>query len=323
MNNIKSILRGCGHYLPERVISNLEFEKTLNTSDEWIKSRTGIEYRHFADEGQKTSDLAVRAAINALENANINANEIDALIVATTTPDQTFPATATRVQHEIGMKAGYAFDIQAVCAGFIFALGNADALIRAGQARRVMVIGAETFSRILDWSDRSTCVLFGDGAGAVILESSDMADKNRGLLSCKLFSDGEFNDILYVDGGVSSTQTTGFVKMQGQEVFKHAVSKLVEAGSCALDAANLTKDDVSWVVPHQANLRIIKNTVKKMAINYNKVVLTVQKHGNTSAASIPLALSTASDEKKFQKGDVILLKAIGGGLAWGAAVLGW
>ncbi len=325
METVRAVARGVGHYLPERVVENAEFEKTLDTTDEWIMARSGIERRHFAADGQKTSDLAIKAAEMALEDAGLTGADIDAIVLATATPDQTFPSTATRVQHAVGMTNGFAFDIHAVCAGFIFALANANALIGSGQANRVMVIGAETFSRILDWTDRTTCVLFADGAGALILEAKagDGTASDRGILSTDLHSDGQFNDLLYVDGGVSSSQNSGVVKMQGREVFKHAVIKLAAAGEAALDKAGLTKDQVTWVVPHQANVRIINATASKIGIPMEKVVITVQDHGNTSAASIPLALSVANQDGRFKKGDILLMEAIGGGLTWGAAALRW
>ncbi|MFS4438657.1 beta-ketoacyl-ACP synthase III [Paracoccaceae bacterium GXU_MW_L88] len=321
---LRSVPIGTGHYLPERVVENSEFESWLETSDEWIRSRSGIERRHFAAEGQLTSDLAIAAANDALANAGISGSEIDAIILATATPDQTFPSTATRVQAAIGAK-GFAFDVQAVCAGFIYALSTANAMIFAGQAKRVMVIGAETFSRIMDWNDRSTCVLFGDGAGALILEAEDQPGENtdRGVLGTALYSDGSYNNILFVDGGVSSTQSTGVLKMLGKEVFRHAVSKLAEAGEKVLEACDLTAEDVDLVIPHQANSRIIKSTAQKIGIPMEKVVLTVQDHGNTSAASIPLALSVACREGRVKAGDLLLMEAIGGGLAWGAAALRW
>jgi 3-oxoacyl-[acyl-carrier-protein] synthase-3 len=307
------------------VVENAEFSATLDTSDEWIRKRTGIERRHFAAEGEKTSDLAIAAARRALENAGLSGKDIDALVLATATPDQTFPSTATRVQAAIGMEGGYAFDLQAVCAGFVYALAQADALIKSGQARRVMVIGAETFSRILDWSDRGTCVLFGDGAGALILEAEtgegDNAD--RGLLATDLRSDGRYNELLYVDGGPSTTGAAGVVRMAGQEVFKHAVNKLAETAGAALERAGLRPSDVDWLVPHQANLRIMTMTADKLGVPGERVVSTVQDHGNTSAASIPLALGVACEQGRIQPGQVLLMEAIGGGLAWGAAVLRW
>jgi 3-oxoacyl-[acyl-carrier-protein] synthase-3 len=320
----RAVVRGVGHYLPERVVPNAEFEKSLDTSDEWIVSRTGIERRHFAAEGQTTSDLAARAARAALADAGLAPDDIDALIVATSTADLTFPSAATMVQAELGMTKGFAFDVQAVCAGFVFAMANANALIVSGQAKRALVIGAETFSRILDWTDRGTCVLFGDGAGAVVLEAAEGAgtSADRGVLSADLNSDGRFKDILYVDGGVS-TQTTGHLRMQGKEVFRHAVEKLAETAHAALDKAGLSSADVDWIVPHQANLRIIKATAQRMQVPMERVVVTVQDHGNTSAASIPLALSVARHNGQIKDGDLVVMEAIGGGLAWGALVLRW
>ena len=320
----RAVVIGLGHYLPDRVVPNSEFEATLDTSDEWIKARSGIERRHFAAEGQTTSDLATRAAKNALANAGLEANDIDALVVATSTADLTFPSAATMVQSALGMTRGFAFDVQAVCAGFVYALANANALIVSGQAKRIMVIGAETFSRIMDWTDRSTCVLFGDGAGAVILEAQDgVGDKSdRGILSVDLNSDGQHRDILYVDGGVS-TQTTGFLRMQGKEVFRHAVEKLAKTAVAAMEKADIANEDVDWIVPHQANIRIIQGTAKKLGLSMDNVVVTVQDHGNTSAASIPLAMSVGVERGQIKKGDLIVTEAIGGGLAWGAVVLRW
>ena len=322
---LRAVPVGCGHYLPARVVENAEFEASLDTSDAWIESRSGIKRRRFAAEGEKTSDLAIAAAKAALVNAGLAGSDIDAIVLATATPDQTFPATAVRVQTAIGMTGGFAFDVQAVCAGFVFALAQADALIRTGMAKRVMVIGAETFSRILDFTDRGTCVLFGDGAGALILEAQDIpaGAPDRGILSTDLNSDGRYVDILYVDGGPSSTGTAGVVHMAGKEVFKHAVIKLAETGATALEKAGLSTDDIGWLVPHQANLRVMTQTAAKLGVPLERVVVTVQDHGNTSAASIPLALSVAAAEGRFKPGDVILMEAIGGGLAWGAAVMRW
>lgn len=321
---IRAQIKGVGHYLPENVVPNAHFEKTLETSNDWIISRSGIERRHFAAEGETTSNLAANAARAALADAGLEASDLDALIVATSTPDLTFPSAATMVQHQIGMNGGFAFDVQAVCAGFIFALANANALIVAGSAKRVMVIGAETFSRIMDWTDRGTCVLFGDGAGALILEAAegDGTASDRGVLSTDLNSDGTYRDILYVDGGVS-TKTTGYLRMEGKEVFRHAVEKLAKTAHTAMDKAGVTADDVNWVVPHQANIRIIKGTAKKMNVPMENVIVTVQDHGNTSAASIPLALSVGKGQGKINAGDLIVTEAIGGGLAWGAVVLRW
>ena len=320
----RAVVKGVGHYLPERVVPNSEFEKTLETSDEWIKARSGIERRHFAAEGQTTSDLATEAAKAALAMANMSANDIDAIIVATSTADLTFPSAATMVQNKIGNTTGYAFDVQAVCAGFVFALSNANALIASGQANTVLVIGAETFSRIMDWTDRGTCVLFGDGAGALLLqaEEGDGTTADRGILSTDLNSDGRYKDLLYVDGG-TSTQTTGMLRMEGKEVFRHAVEKLAATAHTALDKIGLGADDVQWVVPHQANIRIIQSTAKKLGVEMERVVVTVQDHGNTSAASIPLALSVGVANGQIKQGDLIVTEAIGGGLAWGAVVLRW
>ncbi len=322
---IRAVAVGVGHYLPQRVVPNAEFQEWMETTDEWIKSRSGIERRHFAAEGELTSDLAVHAAEAALASANLSGNDIDAIVLATSTPDQTFPSTATKVQHRIGMKGGFAFDIQAVCAGFAFALANANALVLSGQAKRVLVIGAETFSRIMNWEDRTTCVLFGDGAGALILEAQEGTGDatDRGILATDLNSDGQFNDLLYVNGGVSSTQTTGHLVMEGKEVFKHAVAKLAATASAALHKAGLGHEDVDWVVPHQANLRIIKSTAAKLKVPMEKVVVTVQDHGNTSAASIPLALSVAVNNGQIKRDQLLVVEAIGGGLAWGAVALRW
>jgi 3-oxoacyl-[acyl-carrier-protein] synthase-3 len=325
MTLLRAVALGCGHYLPARVVENAEFAATLETSDDWIRSRTGIERRHFAAPGEMTSDLAAHAARAALADAGLTGADIDTLILATATPDQTFPATAVTVQSAIGMRGGFAFDVQAVCAGFVFALAQANALIQSGTSRRVMVIGAETFSRILDFTDRSTCVLFGDGAGALILEAVEASGspEERGILSTDLHSDGRYRDLLYVDGGPSSTGTAGVVRMAGQDVFKHAVVKLAETGAAALARAGLTTADIDWLVPHQANLRIMSMTAHKLGVPMERVVVTVQDHGNTSAASIPLALSVAHGEGRILPGDVLLMEAIGGGLAWGAAVVRW
>ena len=321
---IRAIVRGVGHYLPERIVLNSEFEASLDTTDAWIKARSGIESRHFAATGQTTSDLATRAAKEALSDAGMDGSDIDAIVLATSTADLTFPSAATMVQRNIGNNTGYAFDIQAVCAGFVFALSNANALILSGQAKRVLVIGAETFSKIMDWTDRGTCVLFGDGAGALVLEATNSADNpnDRGILATDLNSDGTYGDLLYVDGGVS-TQNTGMLRMQGKEVFRHAVEKLASTATTALEKAGLSHEDVDWVVPHQANIRIIQSTAKKLGVPMERVVVTVQDHGNTSAASIPLALSVGKQRNQIKCGDLIVTEAIGGGLAWGAVVLRW
>ncbi len=320
----RAVVRGVGHYLPARVVPNAEFEKTLDTTDEWIRARTGIERRHFAAEGETTSQLATQAARAALDDAGLGPSDVDAIILATSTADMTFPSAATMVQAELGMTNGFAFDVQAVCAGFVYALAQANALILSGAARRVLVIGAETFSRLMDWTDRGTCVLFGDGAGAVLLEAAEGTGTNadRGILASDLHSDGRFRELLYVDGG-TSTGTTGHLRMQGKEVFRHAVEKLAQTAHAALDKAGLTSADVDWIVPHQANLRIISATAQRMQVPMERVVVTVQEHGNTSAASIPLALSVGRDRGQIEAGDVIVTEAIGGGLAWGSVVLRW
>ncbi len=321
---IRSVVIGVGHYLPDRVVENSEFEATLDTTDEWIRSRSGIERRHFAAPDQPTSDLAIRAARAALGNAGLTGADIDAIILATSTADLTFPSAATMVQGAIGMTGGFAFDVQAVCAGFVYALTTANALIQAGSARRVLVIGAETFSRIIDMTDRATCVLFGDGAGALILEAQEGTGSasDRGILATDLHSDGTLRDLLYVDGGVS-TQSTGYLRMEGKEVFRHAVEKLAETAHAALGKIGLGADDVDWVVPHQANIRIIQSTARKLGVGMDRVVVTVQDHGNTSAASIPLALSVGVANGQIKRGELLVTEAIGGGLAWGAVVLRW
>ena len=321
----RAVVRGVGHYLPARVVANAEFEATLATSDEWIRTRSGIERRHFAAEGEATSAMAAAAARAALAQAGWEAGELDAVIVATSTPDLTFPSVATMVQHEIGLTRGFAFDVQAVCAGFVFALANANALILAGQARRVAVIGAETFSRIMDWTDRSTCVLFGDGAGALMLEAEEGAGTNadRGILACDLNSDGRYREMLYVDGGVSTSGQAGKLRMQGNPLFRHAVEKLAATAEAALGKVGLAGTDVDWIVPHQANLRIIAATAQRLGVPMERVVVTVQDHGNTSAASIPLALSVAVERGRIAPGHLVVTEAIGGGLAWGSVVLRW
>lgn len=322
---IRAVAKGIGHYLPERVVTNAQFAETIDTSDEWIRSRSGIEQRHFAAEGETTSQMAIQASLKALEMAGLSAQDIDGVVVATSTPDLTFPSTATMVQAGLEMRGGFAFDVQAVCAGFVFALSTANAFITSGQAKRMLVIGAETFSRILDWEDRTTSVLFGDGAGALILEGEEQegTSSDRGILAVDLNSDGQFRDLLYVDGGVSKTQTTGVLRMEGREVFRHAVEKLAETAHTSLAAAGLEPSDVDWIVPHQANLRIISRTAQKMGVEMDRVVVTVQDHGNTSAASIPLALSVGVARGQIKQGDLLVTEAIGGGLAWGSVVLRW
>ena len=317
---LRAVVRGVGHHLPGDPVPNAWFAERLATSDEWIRTRTGIERRHFAAPGETTSTLAARAARAALADAGMEADSLDALVVATTTPDATFPSTASKVQAAIGMGRGFAYDQMAACAGFVYALAGADAMIRSGQARRVMVVGAETYSRILDFDDRATCVLFGDGAGALILEAEA---GERGVLGCDLHSDGRFGELLYVDGGVSATQTAGKLRMSGREVFRHAVEKLAETAHAALDRSGVGVEAVDWIVPHQANVRIIEATARKMGVGMDHVVVTVGDHGNTSAASIPLALSVAAAEGRLTEGQVVVTEAIGGGLAWGAVVLRW
>jgi len=322
---LRSRFIGCGGYLPEKVLTNDDLAKIVDTTDEWIVERSGIRERHIAADGELTSDLATAAARAALENAGVAAADVDLLIVATSTADNTFPATATRVQAKLGMGDGLAFDVQAVCAGFICALNVADNFIKAGQARTVLVIGAETYSRILDWTDRATCVLFGDGAGAVVLraEEGEGTSADHGLLATCVHSDGNYYDALYVDGGVSSTQTAGHLRMQGKEVFKHAVGKLASVASEAAAAAGLTMDDINWLVPHQANRRIMDATARRLGIPMEKLVVTVDRHANTSSASIPLALNEAVRDGRICDGDLVLLEAIGGGLVWGAGVARW
>lgn len=320
----RAVVEGIGHYLPKRVVPNAEFEKTLDTNDEWIRTRTGIERRHFAGDGETTSGMGVLAAQAALDHAGRTADDVDAIVVATSTADLTFPSAATMVQNGLGMTRGFAFDVQAVCAGFVYALSTANALITSGQADRVMVIGAETFSKLMDWSDRGTCVLFGDGAGALLLGASDEkgTSQDRGILGTSLQSDGRYKDILYVDGGVSN-QSTGFLRMQGKEVFRHAIEKLSGSALETLEQAGLGTDDIDWVVPHQANKRIIEGMGKKLKMPSDRIVMTVQDHGNTSAASIPLALSVAVQDQRIKPGDLVVTGAIGGGLAWGTAVIRW
>jgi len=320
---LRSLIVGCGSYLPARIVSNQELAERVDTTDEWIVERSGIRQRHIAAEGEFTSDLATQAAIRALASAGVTGAEVDLLVVATSTPDNTFPATATRVQSRIGMTGGAAFDIQAVCSGFMFALATADNFIRAGQAKTALVIGAETFSRILDWSDRTTSVLFGDGAGAVVLRAETGVGDNtdRGILSTHLHSDGRHYDLLYVDGGPSSTQTVGHLRMSGREVFRHAVTNLAEVVQEALDANGFDAAAIDWVVPHQANRRILDGTAKKLGIDPARMVVTVDRHANTSAASVPLALTEAITDGRIKRGDLVLLEAMGGGFTWGAGLV--
>lgn len=322
---IRSVVRGFGTALPKRVLTNAELESMVDTSDEWIVQRTGIRQRYIAGEGETTASLGEAAARGALDKAGLTAADIDLIIVATSTPDNTFPATAVNIQNRLGMHHGFAFDVQAVCSGFVYAVTTADAYVRGGLAKRVLVIGAETFSRILDWTDRTTCVLFGDGAGAIVLEAQEgkgtVAD--RGVLTTQLRSDGAHREKLYVDGGPSTTGTVGHLRMEGREVFKHAVGMITDVVISAFDATGFTAEDIDWLVPHQANKRIIDGSAKKLGIPLEKVVVTVDLHGNTSAASIPLALATAARDGRIKEGDIVLLEAMGGGFTWGAVLLRW
>ena len=322
---LRSRVIGCGSYLPQRVVSNDELAKTVETSDEWIIERTGIRQRYIAADDQKTSDLATEAAKAALAHAGIDTSEVELIVVATATPDDTFPAVATQVQRKLGITHGAAFDVQAVCSGFIYALTVADAMVRAGQAKVALVIGAETFSRILDWEDRTTCVLFGDGAGAVVLKADEAKDirTDRGVLASRLHSDGRYRDMLYVDGGPSSTRTTGFLRMKGREVFRHAVENLASVVGEVLGEAGFEPKDIDWVVPHQANRRILESTAKKLGLSMDRVVMTVDKHANTSAASVPLALDAAVKDGRIKPGDLLMLEAMGGGFTWGGALVRW
>ena len=321
----RSVVLGCGSYLPSHILSNDDLARSVATTDEWIVQRTGIRERHIAAPGELTSDLALAAARAALSNARLEPSAIDLIVLATSTPDQTFPATAVSVQAGLGITRGAAFDLQAVCSGFIFALSVVDGLLRTGVHKRALVIGAETFSRILDWSDRTTCVLFGDGAGALILEAQEQpGDKaDRGLLTTHLRSDGRHRAKLYVDGGVSSTQTVGHLRMEGREVFKHAVAMITDVIEDAFKATGYTAADIDWFVPHQANKRIIDGSAHKLGIAPEKVVITVDRHGNTSAASIPLAVADAVADRRIKRGHLLLLEAMGGGFTWGSALVRW
>ena len=322
---LRSVMIGCGSYLPSRILTNQELAQSVETTDEWIVQRTGIRERHIAAPGEMTSDLALNAAKAALANAKIEASSIDLIVLGTSTPDQTFPATAVTVQAALGITHGAAFDLQAVCSGFVYALQIADSLLRGGAYKRALVIGAETFSRILDWNDRTTCVLFGDGAGAVVLEAQEQpgTSADRGILTTHLRSDGRHRAKLYVDGGPSSTQTVGHLRMEGREVFKHAVVMITDVIYDAFKATGTSADDIDWFVPHQANKRIIDGSAHKLGIAPEKVVLTVDRHGNTSAASIPLALADAVADRRIKRGNLILLEAMGGGFTWGSALLRW
>jgi len=324
---VRSQVAGCGGYLPERIVTNDELAARLDTSDEWIRQRTGIGERRIAAPGELTSDLAFHAASRALEQAGMSGNDLDLIVLATATPDETFPSTAVKVQARLGMKRGAAFDVQAVCSGFIFALAVADNAVRLGQARTALVIGAETFSRILDWQDRGTCVLFGDGAGALVLNAASSGPNgelpSRGVLSTHLHSDGRLHDILYVDGGPSSTGTAGFLRMEGREVFRQAVQHLSEVVAEALAANGLSPADIDWLVPHQANTRIIDAVGRRLGLAAERTILTIERHANTSAASIPLALDEAVADGRIRPGHLVLMEALGGGLTWGASIVRW
>ena len=325
MSKLRSVVLGAGGYLPEKILTNEDLAKMVDTSDAWIRQRTGIAARHVAAEGEFTSDLAVAAARKALDDAGVSAADIDLIVLATSTPDNTFPAAAVTVQEKLGMTGGAAFDVQAVCSGFVYALTTTDALIRAGHARKALVIGAETFSRLLDWTDRGTCVLFGDGAGAMVLAADEQPGgrEDRGLLTAHLRSDGRHKEKLYVDGGPSSTGTVGHLRMEGREVFKYAISAIGDVIEDAFKATGFTPADIDWFVPHQANIRIIDGSAKKFGIPDEKVIKTVAAHGNTSAASIPLALSVARCDGRIKRGDLLLLESMGGGFTWGSAILRW
>ena len=318
---IRSVVTGSGSALPRTAVSNAELAKRVDTSDEWIVERTGIRQRYIAEPDETTSTLAVEASRKALDAAGLGPNDIDLIVLATATPDQTFPATATIVQHAIGCNGGIAFDVAAVCSGFLYALASADSMLRTGMAKRALVIGAETFSRILDWEDRTTCVLFGDGAGAIVLEAQDVAEDGRGVLATRLHADGEHNELLYVDGGPSTTQTVGHLRMRGREVFRHAVVNLASVLEATLAEAGYTPDDLDWVVPHQANARILDATARKLGLPAEKVVVTVDQHANTSAASVPLAFDAAVKDGRIKPGDLVMFEAMGGGFTWGASLV--
>ncbi len=325
MSIVRSQVAGVGAYLPSRIVANAELAAKLDTSDEWIRERTGIRERRIAADGECTSDLALAASLEALRAAGMPASAIDMIVLATATPDETFPATATTVQARLGITRGAAFDIQAVCSGFIYALAVADNFIKVGQAKNCLVVGAETFSRILDWNDRTTAVLFGDGAGALILTAGQGqgTPKDRGVLSTHLFADGRHHDLLYVDGGPSKTMTTGFLRMEGREVFRHGVTNMSEAIDAALRATSLTASDIDWFVPHQANQRILDATARKVGVHPSRVVSTVANHANTSAASVPLALAVAVNDGRIKRDNLVLLEAMGGGFTWGSALIRW
>ena len=332
MKNFRSQIIGCGSYLPERVVTNADLAKSMETSEDWIVTRTGIKQRHLAADGEKTSDLGIRASERALQHAGVNADEVELIVVCTTTPDDTFPATATKVQAELGLTRGFAFDVQAVCSGFVYGLAVANNFIRTGEVSTALVVGAETYSRILDWEDRTTSVLFGDGAGAVVLRAGNGDDVQpgedgwgnaRGILSTHLHSDGRHRDILYVDGGPSATQTVGYLRMAGKEVFRHAVVCLSAVAEEAVAANGMTIDGIDWLIPHQANLRILEGVARKLGMARDRIVVAVDRHANTSAASIPLALDEAIRDGRINQGDLVLLEGMGGGLTWGAALVRW
>ncbi len=321
----RSLVTGCGAYLPAQIVTNEELAQKVDTTDEWIRQRTGIRQRHIAAEGEMTSDLGSAAAKEAMAQAGISPSDVDLIICATSTPDETFPATATRIQERLGVTQGAAFDVQAVCSGFVYGLSVADNFLRVGQSKTALVIGAETFSRILDWEDRGTCVLFGDGAGAVVLQATAGVNGSaaRGVLSTHLYADGRHHDALYVDGGPSSTGKVGHLRMEGKEVFRHAVVRMAEAIDAALEANDLTPGDIDWLVPHQANIRIIESMGRRLNLPDDRVVVTVDRHANTSAASIPLALTEAVGDGRIQGGDLICMEAMGGGFTWGSALVRW
>ena len=318
---IRSVIKGSGSALPRTVVSNAELAAKVDTSDEWIVERTGIRQRYIAEPDETTSTLATEAARKALDAAGLGPNDIDLIVLATATPDQTFPATATIVQHALGCNGGIAFDVAAVCSGFLYALASADSMLRTGMAKRALVIGAETFSRILDWEDRTTCVLFGDGAGAIVLEAQDVADDGPGILACKLHADGEHNELLYVDGGPSTTQTVGHLRMRGREVFRHAVVNLASVLEATLAEVGYKPSDLDWVVPHQANARILDATARKLGLPAEKVIVTVDRHANTSAASVPLAFDVGVKDGRIKPGDLVMFEAMGGGFTWGASLV--
>ena len=318
---IRSVFKGAGTALPRRAVSNHELAQTLDTSDEWIRERTGITTRYIAGEGETTGSLATAAARAALADAGIDAGEVDLIVLATATPDNTFPSTAVGVQHALGCRGVAAFDVSAVCSGFLYAVGTADAMLRTGMAKCALVIGAETFSRILDWEDRATCVLFGDGAGAFVLRAEEVGDDGPGILATRLHAEGEHRELLYVDGGVSTTGTIGKLRMKGREVFRHAVVNLAEVLQEVLEDAGYAPSDIDWVVPHQANLRILDATARKLGLPIDKVVVTVDRHANTSAASVPLAFDVARRDGRIKAGDLVMLEAMGGGFTWGASLL--